>query len=234
MMFRPTLLLWGAVMIAAVPVWADKISVADIAKESPDIEGPVKAAHHPDLSLNVLLASGFPTGFTQAVVLIGDFETNGEYSKEQPQVKTPEKATRRSDLQVNASVNADSLPESTPEVSSFGVAANGSSNSGGWWFSEPRTKFSRSLPETNIPAASMSQGHFDKVPSSISRVWDSWRAEGLGRGSAENYGNPNLTKNTLVPAVAMVPEPGSLSLLLFGLAAVGFFGRRRGQPLIAV
>ncbi|HKN61234.1 MAG TPA: PEP-CTERM sorting domain-containing protein [Candidatus Acidoferrales bacterium] len=220
-------------MIAAVPVWADKISVTDVAKESPGIESPVKAVHHPDLSLNVLLAFGFPAGSTQAVTLIDTFETNDAFAEEQPKVEVPVKMMRRSGLQVIASVNAESLPEFTPEsVLNGGVPSSDSSDFWGPWFSQPKTKFSRFLPESNTQPAGVSQTDSYKAGSFISHVWESWRTE--GRGSTGNYGNTNLTENTLAPAVHVVPEPGSLSLMLLGLAAVGFFGRRRGQPLIPV
>jgi hypothetical protein len=233
MMFRPTLLLWGAIVITAVPVWADKISDADVAKESPAIERPLKAAHHPDLNRSALLVAGFPAEPTLAVTFIDTFETNDAFAEDQPKVEVPVKMTRRSGLPVIASVNAESLPEFTPELMLNGVSLSDSSDFWGPWFSQTKTKFSRFLPETNIQAAGVSQTDSYKAGSFISHVWDSWRTEGLGRGSTENYGNTNLNKHTLVPAVAVAPEPGSLSLLLLGLAAVGFFGRRRGHPLLA-
>jgi|HubBroStandDraft_1064217.scaffolds.fasta_scaffold122427_2 hypothetical protein len=233
MMLRPTLLLCCAVVIAAVPVWADKISDVDVAKESPAIETPLKAAYRPDLNLNAFVVDGFPAEATQTVVLIDDFETNGEYSEEQPQVKIPTKGTSRSRLQAIASVSAESLPEFTPElVLDGGVPTSDSSGFWGLWFSQPKNRFFRSLPDTNIQAVGVSQVDSYKAGSLISHVWESWRTE--GRGSTGNYGNTNLSKSAPVPAVAFVTEPGSLSLLLLGLAAVGFSGRRRGQSLIAV
>ncbi len=225
MMFRPTLLLCGAIAMSAVPVWADKIPCTDLAKDSPGIESPVKAAHHPDLNLSALLVAGFPTEPTLSVTLIEAFETNDIFAEDQPKVEVPVKATRRSGLQVIASVNSESLPEFTPElVLNVGVQQSDSSDFWGPWFSEPKTKLFRFLPETNTQPAGVSQTDSYKTGSFISHVWESWRMEGRG--------NPN--KNTPVPAVAVVPEPGSLSLLVVGLAALGFFGRRRAQSLIPV
>jgi hypothetical protein len=233
MMFRPTLLLCSAVVIAAVPLWADKISVTEVAKESPGIESPVKAALHPDLNLNALLVAAFPAEPALTVTLIDSFETNA-FAEDQPKVEVPAKMTRRSRLQVIASVKAESLPEFTPElVLNGGVSPSDSSVFWGPWFSQPKTKSFRSLPETNIQAAGVTQVESYEAGSFISHVWDSWRTEGEGRGSTENYGNTHLNKHSLVPADAVVPEPGSLSLLLLGLAAVGFFRRRRGHSLIA-
>lgn len=233
MMFRPVLLLWGAIVIAAVPLWADKIPDADIAKESTAIDRPLKAAYHPDLNLSTLLVAGFPPDPTLAVTPIDTFETNGVFAEDQPKIGISVKGTRRSGLPVIASVNAESLPEFTPELVLNGdVHPSDSSGFWGPWFSQPRSRFFRSLPGTNIQAAGVNQVDSYRAGSFISHVWESWRAE--GRGSTGNYGNTSLNKKALVPAVAMVPEPGSLSLLLLGLAAVGFFSRRRGQSLIAV
>jgi hypothetical protein len=233
MMFRPVLLLWGAIVIAAVPVWADKISDPDVAKESPVIETPLRAAYHPDLNLSALLAASFPAEPTQAVTLLDTFETNDTFAEGQPKVEVPVKVTRRSGLQVIPSVNAESLPEFTPElVLNGGVPTSDSSGFCGLWFSQPKNRFFRSLPGTGIPAAGVSQVASYKAGSFVSHVWVTWRTEGQGNRGNDNDKNPN--RNGLVPAVAMVPEPGSLSLSLFGLAAVGFFGRRHGQPLIPV
>jgi hypothetical protein len=231
MMFRPTLLLWGAFVIAAVPVWADKISDPDVAKESPTIERPLEAAYRPDLNLSALLVAGFPAEPTLAVTLIDTFETNDAFAEDQPRVGVPAKVTRRSELQVIASVNAESLPEFTPElVLNGGVHPSDFSDFWGPSFSQPKNRFFRSLPDTNIQAAVASQVASHKAGSFVPHVWVTWRTEGQGNRGNDNDKNPN--RNGLVPAVAMMPEPGSLSLLLLGLAAVGFFGRRRGQPLI--
>lgn len=234
-MFRPTLLLCCAVVIAAVPAWADKISDAEVAKESPAIERPLKAAYHPDLNLSALLIAGFPAEPTVAVTLIDTFETNDLFAEDQTKIEIPAKGTRRSGLQVIAPVNAESLPELTPElVLNGGVPPSDSSNLWGPSFSQPKTRFFHFLPQTNIQAAGVSQTDSYRAGSFISHVWDSWRTQGEGRESTGSYGNPTLTESTLAPAVHVVPEPGSLSLLLLGLAAIGFFGRRRGLPLTAV
>jgi hypothetical protein len=233
MMFRPTLLLCCAVVITAVPVWADKISDADVARESAATESPLKAAFHPDLNLSALLVAGLPAEPTLALTLIDSFETDEVFAENQPKVEVPAKVTRRSGLQGIAAVNAESLPEFTPElVLNGGVHPSNSSDFWGPWFSQPKTKFFRFLPETDIQSAGVSQMNSYKAGSIISHVWESWRTE--GRGSTGNYGNTNLTENTSAPAVHVVPEPGSLSLLLLGLAAVALASRRCGQPLTAV
>jgi hypothetical protein len=233
MMFRPVLLLWGAVAIAAVPVWADKISDPDVAKASPVIERPLEAAYHPDLNLSALLVAGFPAEPTQVVTLIDTFETNDAFAEDQPKVEVPVKVTRRSGLHVIAPVNPESLPEFTPElVLNGGVHSSDFSDFWGPWFSQPKSRFFRSLPDTNIQAAGASQVASYKAGSFISHVWVTWRTQGQGNRGSDSDKNPN--RNGLVPAVAMLPEPGSLSLLLLGLAALALSSRRRGQPLIPV
>jgi hypothetical protein len=59
---------------------------------------------------------------------------------------------------------------------------------------------------------------------SVSRTEKAWGEKGTVYG--EGRTGDHKRKRSLVPV--LVPEPGSLSLLLLGLAAVGFLTRRRG------
>jgi PEP-CTERM motif len=66
------------------------------------------------------------------------------------------------------------------------------------------------------PAFAFDIRSYDR-PSSNARLWDG------DRGWFRHH-EDSLPNSTAVP----VPEPGSLSLLLLGLAGVGLFARRRG------
>jgi hypothetical protein len=78
--------------------------------------------------------------------------------------------------------------------------------------------------DADAQTASLTEHHSFERASSISHAEKVWHAERTEYG--EGRTGEHERKRGLVPV--LVPEPGSLSLLLLGLAAVGFWARRRG------
>jgi hypothetical protein len=85
--------------------------------------------------------------------------------------------------------------------------------------------FFTSSSDADAQTARLSDHHSVERASSISHAEKAWHAERTEYG--EGRTRDHERKRGLVPV--LVPEPGSLSLLLLGLAAVGFLARRRGD-----
>lgn len=155
MKYRPAVLIWGAVLIAAAPVWGDRIPYPGSPQDSPHAR---------------ILAEPTPAG-----VLIKSVQANNAFA-------------------LSDSKSSNSLETFVPTFSDMGIHSAGLS-------------------------------HFDAGErfATNSRAREGWHEESGGsRGNG-----PDEPK--VKPVVTLVPEPGTLPLLLLGLPAVAFFARQRGK-----
>jgi PEP-CTERM motif len=163
--------------MAAVPVWADKISSPRFAREFPSIDGLTKVA-------------GASSGL-------------------------------KSNAPVNAGIPSALVVVFSSRFDSINAFESGISQSS----SAPGTFFSSSAG-MDIHSGSLSDLDSDGGPSSTAHTWKAWPIEVEGEKDRGRDGRGHHAG--VIPT--QVPEPGSISLLLFGLAAVGFFARRRREP----
>ena len=80
-----------------------------------------------------------------------------------------------------------------------------------------------------IQLGGLSEIDFDGHSAYVPRYDKSWNQDAKGNegsGTDKYRGNSNFLP-AFVPAVASVPEPGSLLLLFIGLASTGFMALRR-------
>jgi hypothetical protein len=182
MKFSPTVLLCGAVLIAAAPAWADRIPYPGSAKESPKAEISVK--------------------MTPSSVLKMNAPVNGEFRSE------PSSIGMLTSFEANTALNARDSKSPIAPTSFFP------------WSSEI----------DNHRDARLSDRDSDERISSSWRVGKAWGRE--SDGNSENDTERNETRKDLV--LASIPEPGSLPLLLLGLVAVGFSGRRRLESAMTI
>jgi PEP-CTERM motif len=175
MKIQPALLFCGVVLVAAGPVWADKIPYPRSAKESPKIETSARLNRSSVPEMNAPVNAGFRAEPTPISVFID-----------------------------------------TPEASNaFDVRDSESSAALGPLF-HPSS-------DLHIHHGILDDRDSDERISSSWHAGKSWDKEGEGKrdhDTDENEGREGIV-------TASIPEPGSLSLLLLGLAAVGFTARRR-------
>lgn len=175
MKLRPALLLCGAILIAAMPAWGDRIPYPGSLKESPKAEISTRETRSSVLKMHVPVHTEVQADPTPAVLPIDSFEAN----------------------------NAFNVTDSNSSI--------------------PRITYFPSSSDMHIHPANLKDLGSLEHASSIWHAGEAW-------GEERNEKEENDTDNKEVKkgiVTASVPEPESLSLLLFGLAVIGFSPRQR-------
>jgi PEP-CTERM motif len=151
------------------------------------------------------------------------------FAKEFPGIDTLMKvAGSSSGLRLNVPVNAG-IPSASVVVFSNGFDANNAFESWDSKSSSALGTFFPSSTDLDIHPVSLSDLDSDGGPSSRAHAWKAWLIKEEGE---KHRGRGRLHHAGVIPT--QVPEPGFISLLLFGLAAVGLFARRRREPPLPI
>jgi PEP-CTERM motif len=226
---RPTLLLCGAVLIAAAPVWADTIPYTGTSNDFDNTPISANATRISDAKLNTSLKAGFlpvaaPTTPSWAYT---NLET--EFAGESPTVAISTKVTRSSGMEPNAPANADFSAEQAAPTGEL-IGSFTANNALEVWGSTRAPALDKLLLSSSalddIRIYSTNLGELDFHESSSSIVETGRESHNVGDGeNVHGTGEHRRRANSVLPV--SVPEPGSLSLFLVGLTVVGLLGRRR-------
>src|ERR1700722_6264177 len=227
MKFRLTLWLGGAALVAALPAWADSVHYSGVADDTFGIEVSTNAAPNSGVKLLRHTRAGFP-------LKPGSADTNGayvkpyfEFAEEPPNVDVSARASDKSRTEPNAPPNAGFRPEDAPRALTDHFAEDAAFEAGGSTRSLALDMLffsSSSFGDTGMQSTSLSESDSDKSTSPIADAGNDWGSE--REGNLLLY-TPEHRRYVKGVSAASVLEPGSFSLLLFGLAGIGFLGLRR-------
>ncbi len=215
-------MLCGAILIASLPARADSLIYTGAANESPNTEISATDVHSLASKFTMPATAGIVSEPLSAVAPVWGPEFVYPPLPAGSRIST--KTYRGSVLVLDAPQNDVRLSDPTPAIASIGsfvpdgaFAARGAESSldVGTFFppSSDTGVHSSAFTEfdSHEPAFSVSDGEYTRL-----RIGREHRKHGDGK-------NPGTT----TPDSVAAPEPGAFSLLLFGLAAVGIFARRR-------
>jgi hypothetical protein len=227
MKFRRTLLLGAVVLTVALPIWAGRVPYTGAADEFPNMEISAAVTRSPGTTLKAPVKTGLPPkaasavapGWADTIPYIGAAE-------ESSNIAPSAKVTATSSQALIAPANAEFPAEpASAVVLTDSFETNNALDAGDSKPSSILDTFFTSSSDADAQTTSLSDHDSFERASSISHAEKVWHAERTEYG--EGRTGEHERKRRLVPV--LVPEPGSLSLLLLGLAAVGFLARRRGD-----
>jgi hypothetical protein len=227
MKFRPALLLCGVVVTTALPIWADRIPYTGTADEFPNIETPATLIRSPYTALKAPVKAGFlPTAASALAPGWADTIFYPGLAEESSNIAIAAKVTASPGLELFAPANAEFLTEPDSAMMLTGsFETNNALDAGALKPSSMLNAFLPSTSDTDMSPGILSDRDSSERASSISHAEKAWHEETPGYGERRTGEHERKRK----PVPILVPEPGSIPLLLLGLAAVGFLARRRGN-----
>jgi hypothetical protein len=232
MKFRLTLWLGGAALVAALPAWADSVHYNGVADNSFGVELSTKPAANYDMTKCTYPRAGLQAKPVSADPNAAYVNPYFEFTEEPPNVNVSASVIDKSRTERKTPPNTGFRPEDAPRglaehfVEDAAFEASGSTRSLALdmlFFS------SASLGDTGMQSAILSESEFHDSTSSIADA---------GKDGSSDRGESLLlhTRNHRLymkraPAVS-VQEPGSFSLLLLGLAEIGFLGFRCANKIM--
>jgi PEP-CTERM motif len=233
----PALLLCGAVLIAAAPVWADTIPYIAISNDFDNIQVSASVARFSGVKLNapLIARSRLPEAIPTTPNLAYS-NPHPEFAEESPTIAISPQVTGGSDIQPNAPANAGfSAEQAAPSGELIGnFTANNTLEMSDSTRALALDKLLVSwspLGDIGIHSATPDELDFEESSSSIAETGKESHNSGDGDSLGRTGEHRRRRANSILPV--SVPEPGSRSLVLLGLAVVGLLGRRRATVRIS-
>jgi PEP-CTERM motif len=226
MKYRLAMLIGGIILSTAVPVWGDSISCTGITIESPNTENSANEIHNSHTKLIATANTGFlseaalPTalGWSAAV-------QSSAVRGDAPSAIFLSKASGGYSLGPSEPQSDGLSYDPTPAMVSIGNAFGG----GGSERSSVTGSLGFSSSDRN--AQSHGQSEFDSSVIDSSDFTTAGARHGFGHGHGRHDGDKGQGSsggsNDNPPVT--VPEPGALSFLLLGAAAIGMLAKRRSE-----
>jgi PEP-CTERM motif len=227
MKFRLTLWLGGVALVAVLPAWADGVHYSGVADDSFKTEVSTKAEANAGTKMVARPGAGFRAKPVPADPNGAHMDPYFEFAEEPPNVEVSARVIDKSSTKPTAPANAGFPIEDAPPALTENLAKNAAFEAGGSTRSVALDMLffsSSSLQDTGIQSRSLSEPDFHESISSIADTEKEWHSE--REGDLAHYTGEHRRHAKGVSAVS-VPEPGSFSLLLLGLAGIGFLGLRR-------
>ena len=225
---RPAFLLYAAFLIAALPIRADSVFYTGVTSHSPNVENATPEMRTHTAKLRIPSAVSITSQPVAALARVSRHQIAYlALPGDSPDAAHQTKSARASALQENAPQFDGQLSDPTPVIASIGGFEPSSSLAA--WGSEPSFivgTLSPLSPDIGVQSTGLVEIGLGDPVSFLFDSDGARRRIGHDRGRADDGKTPGAGGSTAV----LVPEPGALSLALFGLAAVAMFGRRRQAP----
>jgi hypothetical protein len=232
MKFRLTLWLGGAVLVAALPAWADSVHYSGVGDDSRSIEVFTKAANS-GMKMLTRTRAGFRAKPVSADPNGAYIDPYLEFTEEPPNIEVSSRVIEKSSTEPHALPNAGFPSEDAPEATTEHFAKDEAFASGGSTRSLALDMLffsSSSFGDTGMQSTSLNEFDFHESTSSIADAGKDWFSERDGDLVLHTREHRRYVKRV---STVSVPEAGSFSLLLLGLAGIGFLGFRRVNKIMA-
>ncbi len=220
---RPVFLLCGAILIASLPARADSLNYTGAANESPNTEISATDIRSSATRFTMPARADIASEPLSAVAPVWGHEfAYLALRAESPSPAISAKTYRGSGLLLDAAQDDVRLSDPTPAIAFIGsFGPDGAFATRGAESSLVVGTFFPPSSDTGVHSSAFTE--FDSHESAFSGSDGEYARLRIGREHRKDGDGKGL--GTTTPDSVAVPEPGTFSLILFGLAVVGIFAR---------